>query len=96
MKFPFRLTDNWIGWQGRQNPESKLNRKGNGNQRQKSSQKRPEIATEDLYRHEKEGTQGQVQTVDLKAKPAEIGPPINPSRKIEKNPQQTEKTGEGS
>lgn len=96
MKFPFRLTDNWIGWQGRQNPESKLNRKGNGNQSQKRSQQRPEIATEDLYRHEKEGTQGQVQTVDLKAKPAEIGPPINPSRKIEKNPQQTEKTGEGS
>lgn len=96
MKFPFRLTDNWIGWQGRQNPEGKWNREGNGNQCQKRSQQRPEIATEDLYRHEKEGTQGQVQTVNLKAKPAEIGPPINPSRKIEKNPQQTEKTGEGS
>ncbi|AKV65662.1 hypothetical protein VL20_435 [Microcystis panniformis FACHB-1757] len=37
-----------------------MNRKGNGNQRQKRSQQRPEIATEDLYRHEKEGTQGQV------------------------------------
>lgn len=96
MKFPFRLTDNCIGWQGRQNPEGKLNRKGNGNQCQKRSQQSPEIATEDLYRHKKEGTQGQVQTVNLKAKPAEIGPPIDPSRKIEKNPQQTEKTGEGS
>ncbi|WP_287686086.1 MULTISPECIES: hypothetical protein [unclassified Microcystis] len=51
-----------------------MNREGNGNQRQKRSQQRPEIATEDLYRHKKEGTQGQVQTVNLKAKPAEIGP----------------------